>query len=811
MRFMKSKKSAYWLSLLILIIYSGFSALEAAESSQVDSLSLDTLAISIIKYDSLFYNADSVYTQLDGNKITLLGNAFLQYKTSKIKSDTITVSIDDQLAYSLGKSWLQDRNQLLTGEDIYFNFKNKTGFLTNGASSFDKGYYYGNEIRKIDEKIYDIDNGRFTTCNSTEPHFFIKTYKMRFYLGDKVVAKPVIFEVNHFPIFALPFGTFSIKRGRKSGILVPSPGYNNDDGKYVQNIAYYLAYKDLADLTLSADYYEKTGWQVNLGNRYIKRYKYKGDMDLRYRKNITGPQSARYEWYMHSIHHSDFANNTTFDSNLEFISSTRIFEGSSNIDERLNEKITSSLSFKKPLLNNNLYISAKYVDNLKDEVKDITLPKISFALSSKPLYEYFVKDDVSKSTDNSQWWKDLSISYSLLGTHVGDINDPDPTLSEILYATKIDSSGNYIIQHNSGLKHYGKLSYSHKLKGWLNFTQSLSLNEIWFDKDKNSNGFTRGNDYKSMSTLTFSLYGIKQFPNFYLKAIRHILTPNLSFTYKPDFTDNEKFYSFGGLNLNKAQKQRSVNFSLSNKWSLKFKGKEKDKKIDDILKITSNVSYNFENEGKHFSNLSHSLYIKSSSFKKWIFGFSTTPSGTITQDIYDMSWKREDFGVSNWTFNLSSKFSISGNAAYINYFPEDEIDFSEASFFQTDSLNLEGKRIITTIAELEDLEKDSKNWSASFTHSYRTNKTSYKNNLYTSELRSALNAKITKNWSVSYDNYIDLKDNELVSHSFTITRDLHCWKILFKYSKQGDYWNYQFKLFNIALPDDLKFKTSDHN
>ncbi|MCK4312380.1 MAG: LPS-assembly protein LptD, partial [Candidatus Cloacimonetes bacterium] len=119
--------------------------------------------------------------------------------------------------------------------------------------------------------------------------------------------------------------------------------------------------------------------------------------------------------------------------------------------------------------------------------------------------------------------------------------------------------------------------------------------------------------------------------------------------------------------------------------------------------------------------------------------------------------------------------------------------------------------IVTTLEELDELAIEKKNWSFVFSHTYKTNKTSYENNDYTSNLRTSVSAKITRSWSISYDNYINLKEDELVSHSFTITRDLHCWKVYFRYTKQGDFWNYRFQLFNIKLPDALKFRTSDHS
>jgi len=166
--------------------------------------------------------------------------------------------------------------------------------------------------------------------------------------------------------------------------------------------------------------------------------------------------------------------------------------------------------------------------------------------------------------------------------------------------------------------------------------------------------------------------------------------------------------------------------------------------------------------------------------------------------------------VTDWTLGLSSTLTFSGDANYIDYFPISENKFETSNFFASDTLTTEEENVINTIKEMDELEKSKKNWSLSFKHSYKTNRTSYENNDYSSDLRINLSAKISRNWTVAYDNYINLETDELVSHSFTITRDLHCWKVFFRYTQQGDYWNYRFQLFNIELPDALKFRTSDH-
>ncbi len=803
----------------LLILFSLFTVslftqetVEPVSSNSSDSLSITRV---VAKTDSLFYSADSVLLNVKDNKIQLLDNASIKYKKSTISSNEIEIDLDNNKALSYGKTIMQDADQILIGNEVFVDFDKEKGLIIDGGSKFDKGYYYGNEIRKTDDKTFDIDYGRFTTCDSKNPHFHIQANKLRIYQDDKIVARPVYFIVNHLPVFALPYGTFTIKRGRKTGILVPSPGYDNIRGKFIENIAFYLPYKNYADITLALDYYEKTGWELSLDSNYKKRYYFNGDVDFRLQNRIEGPLVSRYDWFFKSKHHSDFTNRTTFDADLEFLSSTRVLSGSVDIDERLNENIISKIAFKKPLMGSYLNVSAKYTDDLINKKKDLILPSISYSLPSKPVYELFLKDEKLPET---AWWKGFSYSYSFNAVHIGDINDPDATVKEIIYQTKKDSTGeDYLIQHNAGMKHYGKLSYSYKYRGWLNLTQSVNGNEVWFDRDRNNNKLVRGNDYKFSSTMSFSMYGIRLLTTPYIKAVRHIITPRFSFTYKPDFRENDKFYSFSNISLNSTDRQRSVSLSLTNLWQIKlWETKElKERKLNDFLKITTSMNYNFETEGKGFSNISHNLDLNPKSISYRTMNLSFSPYGTITQDTYDLDFKewdpkKWDWGVSNWTFNLTSKLSLSGDASYNDYFPAVQNDFIDRNLQLADSLSVEDERTITTLEEIEQLESEKKNWSLSFTHTYKTNKQNFEDNLFTSELRSALTAKITRNWTISYDNYIDLKDEELVSHNFTITRDLHCWKIYFKYTKQGDYWSYQFKLFNIELPEDLKFSTKDN-
>jgi len=791
-----------------------------------DTIAADSLAE--VQQDSLFYAADTVRYSYKNEQIKLSGNSRLTYHASLLKSDSISIDLKKEQAFTIGQSVMEDGSYLLLGEGISYDMSSEWGMINNGATKFEQGFCYGDEIRKIEKETFDIDNAIFTTCDALSPHFYVRASKLRLYKDDKIVAKPLIVYVNHLPIFALPFGTFTIKRGRESGFLVPSPSYNSTDGKVLRDIAYYQVLGPYADATLALDYYENTGWKLSMRSRYIKRYLLKGNFDLTLLKQISLFRT-KYEWNASADHHQNFTDDAKFDANLNYVSSTSVWENSEDLDEREQEEVSSSVSYKRPLWGRTLSITGNYTDNLVEETKSINLPTVTYSLASKPIYELFYDKDAN--IPEYAWWKEFSYSYSLKASHQGSITDPDADLADVLYKTKRDSTGeDYINQHNAGILHKMGLSYSHRYHGWLDLSQSASYKEAWYDRDRNyeinNDTFVRGSDYSFNSSIGLSIYGLGDFPGDFIRAARHVVSPDLSFSYVPDFTHNEDYYSFNGILLNEGKKQRKLSFSLRNNWDLKLRKKkeikdtnddDKTEKLNNFFKISSSVSYDFENENEGYSDIYHSLSMNLKDYKLGVFALGTNPSGSITQEFYKLKSHGTDirnwnYAVDYWSVSLTSKLSISGKADYVDYFPLPENRFESNKFFGTDSLDAESEDLALTLDTFDDMQSQNKSWSVNFNHTYQTNKLSYEDNDYTSNLRNSLSAKITKNWEVSYNNYINLKTKEIASHNFTITRDLHCWKIVFTYSHStlDDYWNYRFRIFNIKLPNELKFRTSGH-
>ncbi|HOZ01980.1 MAG TPA: LPS-assembly protein LptD, partial [Candidatus Syntrophosphaera sp.] len=197
----------------------------------------DTLAVAA-EEDSLSYAADSVSYNQAKEQIRLYGRTNVQYQEFTINSDSLLVDLKAKRAYSYGDTVMRDGDQILIGSDVSYDIDTQTGIMTGGSSRLEQGFYTGQNVRKVDKDIYDVDDGSFTTCENAEPDFWFTASKLRVYRGDKIVGKPVIAYVNHLPVFYFPYIVVPIRRGRYPGFLIPEPGYNSVDGKFVKGISW---------------------------------------------------------------------------------------------------------------------------------------------------------------------------------------------------------------------------------------------------------------------------------------------------------------------------------------------------------------------------------------------------------------------------------------------------------------------------------------------------------------------------------------------------------------------------------------------
>lgn len=756
---------------------------------------IDTLAVKPLEPDSLFYNADSVYFHYDTEQIYLFGDTSIKYNTSTILADSLQIDLKKERAFSTGRTVMIDNDQVLIGNQVYYDVNSQTGMIYDGASKIEKGYYYGDEIRRIDSNVYDVDGGRFTTCDDPNPDFWFWSKQMRMYRGDKVVGKPVIAYVNHMPIFYFPFMTFSIKRGRQAGFLMPEPGYNTVDGKFIKDIAYFIPYKEYADATIGLDLMEKTGWMANLEGRYNKRYYYNGDLNTSIQKSIS-ESATNTDYSVRANHHHELGDRATFDANIDYVSNKRIWEGSTDIDQSLAERVTSSASFRKPIGSSYFNAGATYSEDLINNTAFVNLPTASYSLPTRPIYEIFTSKENTSIKDN--WWTNFNYNYYVRLDHTGNLKDKSRSFSDLIWDNTRDSTDTYFLnEHHIGIKHTMGVNYSYKALGWLNLTQGFSYNEAWMDRDRNDKNWVRGNDYSTSTSANFTIYGIRNIPNFYVSTIRHIITPSASFGFSPGFKDNQKYYNFGGIGLNSSGKSRYISLGLDQKWQLKLKAtdKLKERKLNDIFGWTARTGVNLEKDKKQVADFTHSFSFRPAGIEYGKLKSAYSASYNVTQNPYELHWL--DWKTKSQYFSHS--ITLTGNSTYTDYFPRKHND-SFTSYLTQNSTEQSNAP--------QGPQSTDDSWNLSLSQDMSTNKILWHPQY--NNLRFNASVKVTTNWHLTYSNYYNVTRSEMLSQSYDISRTLHCWKLNISYTRRNDYWDYRIVFFNTNLPDALKFQTRDN-
>jgi len=278
------------------------------------------------------------------------------------------------------------------------------------------------------------------------------------------------------------------------------------------------------------------------------------------------------------------------------------------------------------------------------------------------------------------------------------------------------------------------------------------------------------------------------------------MSPNVGLSYIPDFSENADYYGFGGISLRQGGKQANLSFGLDQKWQLKLGRGKAERKLNDLFTLGSRVSANLYKDENKFGKISHSLAFRPGSFNLGNFqnndfkldGLKLSYSAqlNLSQNTYRI--QLGDPAIESQYFSHS--IGLSGSALYNDYFPPPK-NRSFQSFGNQQHVD-----------EAPTSETNT-GWSIGINHDLLAPKSLL--HPRTQNLRMNASFDLTKNYSVTYNNYYDLKKKQLISQGFRVSRDLHCWKLDITFNKRNEYWDYRIVFSNTQFPDALKFETRD--
>lgn len=800
----------------------------------------------------IFYDARHIDNNLITRVSTLIGDAVVKYQNITIEAGKITVdmttrtltaeAIDDTLMASpdsanaggqndrpvekIGYPVLIDGADRIVGDRMEYNFTTNKGRIVRGRTEFEGGQYAGRQVKRVAPNVLNISGGIYSSCDLEEPHFHFWARKMKLIVHERVIAKPIVLYFGSIPTIILPFGMFPTQTGRRSGLLLPRYGQSQVEGRYLRNVGYYFAINDYMDASVAFDFFERSGWLLRGNYNYALRYNFTGNISgavTRRNFSDTGLESRRWEL---SVNHSQ-----TIDKNSNLrISGTFISDNSFrrdfnfDTDERLRRRLLSQATYSKnwPKARVGLSMNLSHERDLETSEEQMNLPQLTLYYSERQIFAPRREPGQAAAPGTgTRWYESIYFRYNL-STQNRISRTIDVDADSALKRETLTQAN-----HDFGLR----MNVPGQLFGVLALSQSLSFDEDWFDRARvyedssisRSEEFDRGfharHLFRYSASANTKFYGLFQPRIGPIEAIRHVVTPSLSFNYQPDFSDpfwgyyvevtdtsgstqrRDRFAFTGGAPTPSGQ-LASLNFSVRNLFQMKTRSGDQEKKFD-LFSLTFSSGYNFAAEEKQLSNLSTQISANPSrqlsfnatlSHSPYVYDYATR------RERNRMLWQDKGFAVHEW-FRLTS-MTISSS-----------INLRSSGSSPTTMMMPPTSGIGTGTPQFDDergmLGSDaSVPWRANLTLSYTVSRfdptrPSKSANLTISNVEMTL----TQKWRLSFRGQVDLLNRKMVGQNWTILRDLHCWEASFNWNPIGPARGFYFRI-NVKASHlrDLKFE-----
>jgi len=835
-----------------------------------------------VKYsaeDSLVYDAES-------GTAYLYGNSKVDYENMKLTSDKVHMNLDKSTVRATGtvdstaEGGIKGKPVFTMGKDEYksdtmaFNFKSKKGLIKGVYTEQQDGFLSG-EVGKRDStgSIY-LQHGRYTTCDKPHPDFYIALSRAKVRPGKDVVFGPAYLVVADVPLpLAIPYGFFPFSKKYSSGFIMPSYGDESDRGFYLRDGGYYFAISDKWDLKLLGEIYTKGSWGVSAASNYRKRYRYSGSFLFSYQDSKTGdkglPDFAEQESFKIQWNHRQDPKANPYSSLAASVNFATSSYERNNLNSMYNPQTltqstrTSSVSWSTGFSSIGLSLSAttNLAQNMRDSSIQITLPDLNISLSR--FYPFKRKHLVGKE----RWYEKISMSYT--GQLANSISTKEDKLlhSNLIKDWKNAFQHTIPVQANFTLFNYINVTpsfnftdrmYSKKVtRGWDNTLQKEVVRDTIY-------GFHNVYNWSMNVGASTKLYGF-WVPNRKLfgdkiQAIRHVITPQVSFSYSPNFgarrygyydsyqyTDasgnvklveyspyQDELYSVPGK-----YKTEMISWDVSNNIEMKIKS-DKDttgyKKISIIDELGASMSYNAAADYHRWSDLSMRLRLK------WWKNYTFSMNAQFATYAYELDANGKPYvgNHTEWGYGrlprfqgMSQNFSFTLNPEKLKKWfgrKDDKDDDKVSVDSDGPDTNIESnmdddlekgkyaaKKKRGNIAETDDDGYMSFNMPWSLTIGYgitmrentagrfnsKTMRYPYK---FTQTLNFSGNIRISDGWNINFSSGYDFENHAMSMTTASLSRDLHCFNmsasvVLAPYTS----YNFTFRCNAATLTDALKY------
>jgi lipopolysaccharide assembly outer membrane protein LptD (OstA) len=795
----------------------------------VDSLPLDTNEESdeVIKSKIKYHAKDSIRVDLENEIVYLYGEATVDYEDLHLEADYIVIDMankelfaegtKDSLGVLKGSPNFAQAEQKFRSNAIRYNFQTKKGRINYVITQEGDGFIHGEVVKKDPENNFYIKNGQYTTCNLDTPHFAITSRRLKVISKNKIVTGPAYLTIEQIPTpILIPFGFFPNKVGRSSGIIFPAFGESAQRGFYFQHLGYYFGFSDYFDLALTGDIYTKGSYTLEATTSYKKRYRYNGRLQLTYAYTINSEEelpdfSLTKDYHINWIHTKDNKSspNSTFSASVNAGTSNYYKNTISSVNNYLSNTLQSSISYSYNFPDKPMNFSAGIQHTQNTITRDIRISAPDFSFNISRISPFKRKNAFGVQ----RWYEKIGTSLSLNTINYIETKDT------LLFAE------NSLSNLKNGMRASIPLSTSFNLFKYINFSPSANFTERLYLKTTQYRWNTETNsvdtfvvekpqhayEYNVSAGMSTRIYGMYQLSKGPVTAIRHVMTPSASITYRPDFgKESYGYYKTIQSDTNGGTRTYSIfqnsvyggpsngkfanlGFSLDNNLEMKVKTNSDTGAVTKKVKILESLriggGYNLIADSMKLSVFN--LSARTTLFDKVGINFNSTldPYAYNSENISYDKYQYEIDGrlvrltsstlSMNFALNRSKKKENTGKYSqeeidYINQHPEEFVDFDVP-------YNL------------------SVSYSMNYSKRGGLNKTLTQSASFNGDL------SITSQWKIGFNSWYDISDGRFTNMSLNIYRDLHCWEMRMNWIPFGGQESYNFQInVKSSILQDLK-------
>ena len=856
-----------------------------------DSIRLDSLnrkkaggvdaPVQYTAEDSLVYDAPHKVAHL-------YGNSNVKYTNMDLTSDKISMDIDKSnvkatgTADSTAEGGIKGKPVFKMGSDTYdtdtiaFNFKSKKALINNVYTEQQDGFLTGARSKRDSTGAIYLQHGRYTTCDDPHPDFYISLSRAKVRPGKDVVFGPAYLVVCDVPMpLAIPYGFFPVTKSYSSGFIMPTYGDESDRGFYLRDGGYYFAVNDKWDLKLLGEIYTKGSWGISAASNYRKRYKYSGSFFFSYQDTKTGdkgmPDFAEQESFKVQWSHRQDSKANPFSSLSASVNFATSSYERNNLNSLYNPQTmtqstrTSSVSWSTGFSSIGLSLSAtaNLSQNMRDSSLAVTLPDLNISIAR--FYPFRRK----KMVGDEKWYEKIAMSYT------GHISNSINTKEDQFMKSNLIKDWRNAWQHQIPVSASFTLFKYININPSFNFSDRMYTNKVTrsWDEQKQTEvcdttyGFHNVYNWNMSVGMSTKLYGFwvpnRKIFGDKIQAIRHVITPTVSFSYAPDFGASRYGYwetyqktdADGNVSLVSYSpyqnslygvpgkgKTGSLSFSLGNNLEMKIKS-DKDstgfKKISLIDAFDINMSYNMAAKVRPWSDMNINLRLK------WWKNYTFNMNAVFATYAYDLDeqgnpyvgthteWSRGRFGrFQGMSQNLSFTLTPEKLAKLFGGKSDDEEKDSKRKDQDEDGLDTDIESNVDDTLEKGKTAAKKKGgkaktdsdgymafkmpWSLTFgygitmredTRKEKFNKESmrypYK---FTQTLNMSGNVRLSDGWNISFSSGYDFDNHKMSMTTASLQRDLHCFNmscsvVLSPYTS----YNFTFRCNASTLTDALKY------